>query len=113
MPYGHPISDFPKNTRDEVVNLKGETGNPTIHADSPDTVSGTRSSITITSGKRTMRITNVGTVDCYYGDVTVTAANGSPLYSNGESVTFENVKDNFTVHIITAAGTTELRICEF
>lgn len=104
---------FTKNTRDEVINLRGELRSPAVHSSSPVTVTNTRAALTLTSGKRHMRVTNIGTTDCYYGGVTVTKDNGDVLFSNGESIFFENLKDSFAVYFITAAGTTELRVVEF
>ena len=103
-----------KNTRDDVINLAGELRNSSIHPDSPKTISTTASAVTVSTGKRTIKILNFGSKDCYMGDSNVTSANGLPLYANGESILFENVKDNFTVYFICATGdSTTLRILEF
>ncbi len=104
---------FQKSSRDRVINVDGELGNPSIHADSPKNITTTASAVVLGGGKRTLRITNIGSTDCYYGDSSVTSANGVPLFAAGESVVFKNCKDDFTVYFITASGTTELRVVEF
>ena len=106
-----PKSRFIKDTRDNVINMRGELGNPT-HG-TPITVTSIAQAVTITAGKRFLKLTNVGAVDCYFGALGVTSANGTPLYSNGEMVVFENVKDNFLVYFITASSTSELRRLEY
>ncbi len=114
MSYQHPLADFPKNTRDEVVNLLGEISSPAQHADSPKTVNDGRVSVTLTSGKRSMTIENNGVNDAFYGNSTVTSTNGKTLFAHGESVHFSNCRDGFTLFFITATGkTTTLRIIEF
>ena len=102
-----------KNARDDVINMRGELRNVSIHSDSPKTVTSTRSAITSSGGKRLIRITNVGTNDCYIGDITVTSSNGEIIYAEGATVTFDNVKDDFTVYVVTGGSDeTELRIIE-
>lgn len=101
-----------KNSRREVINLRGETGNPTQRT-TPITVTTTAQAIVITGGKKTITLTNTGTVDCYFGDSAVTATNGEPIYAHGERKTFVNVKDDFIVYVITASDTTTLRVMEY
>ena len=114
MVYGHPLPDFVKNTRNEVINLMGELNNPTHRSAAVNIGGAAETAITITLGKRTMRITNIGTKDIYYGATGVTSVIGTPIFSNGESVTFANVKDNFVVYLRAATGdTSEIRLVEF
>ena len=103
-----------KNSRGQTINLHGEEGSPSVHADSPKTITDAITTVAISSGRRSIEIENRGGKDCFYGGSAVTSANGRTLYSNGESKTWINVKENWTVYFICAAGeSTTLRIVEY
>ena len=107
-----PKDRYIKNKKDEVINLKGELGNPT-HSTAL-TITAVAQQITISTGKKTILLTNIGTKDAYVGSTGVTSSNGTPVFSSGESIRFDNVKDDFAVFAVTAAGTsTEFRVLEF
>ena len=111
MVYQHPIPDFVKNTRDEVINLQGELGNPTHTAQT--SVDSTGTSLTITSRKRSMILYNTGSKNCYYGASGVASTTGGVIWS-GSAMTFYNVKNDFTIYLICAAGeSTTIQRVEF
>ena len=99
-----------KNTRDDVINLKGEIRNPSQQ--DPVTVTSVATQITASTNKRILYLTNTGVNDCFLGDTNVTSSNGTPLLA-GESFVFDNIKDLFTVFAITSDNDTTLRILEF
>lgn len=69
--------------------------------------------ITITSGKKTIEIQNSGVANIYYGGSGVSSSNGITLFRNSSKI-FSNVKDTFSVFIVTAPATTsEIRIVEY
>lgn len=111
MPYPHPISDFVKNSRDQVINLQGELGNPTHTAQIA--VDQNESSITLTSGKRSMFLYNTGSKNCYFGATGLASTTGGVIWA-GTAMTFYNAQDDFTIYLICAAGeSTTLQRVEF
>jgi hypothetical protein len=101
MVYSHPISDFVKNSRDAVINLQGELGNPTHTAQIA--VTAVEAATTITSGKRSMILYNTGSKNAYFGATGVASTTGGVIWA-GSAMTFYNVKDDFTIYLICAAG---------
>lgn len=77
------------------------------------TCSDTAQQITMTTGKRTIEIQNVGTKIIYYGGTGVTSSNGVKLFPNQTKV-FANVKDSFSVYLVCASTeTAEARLVEY
>lgn len=76
-------------------------------------VTSTAQEITMTVGKRTIEIQNTGTKIIYIGGSGVTSSNGIQLFPN-QSRIFANVKDTFSIFIVTAATeTSTLRVLEY
>jgi hypothetical protein len=68
--------------------------------------------ILIGAGKRTIELIVSGAEDVYYGGAGVTVLTGSPIYS-GQGKIWANVKDDFSVYVITVVAGSELRITEY
>ena len=104
-------SGISRNSRDAVVNLQGELGNPTHTA--RISVNATPAATTLSSGKRTMILYNTGTKDCFFGASGVSNTTGGVMYS-GTAFQFNNCKDSFAVWLVTAATeTTTINRVEF
>jgi len=79
----------------------------------PITVTSTAQKITITTGKRTIEMQNTSSNIVYFGGVGVTSAKGIKFFPNSSKV-FANVKDSFSIYLITSgAETAEVRIVEY
>lgn len=77
------------------------------------TVTDTAQEITISTGKRTIELQNVGSSIVYYGGSGVTSANGIKLFP-GQTKPFSNVKDTFSIYLVCATGeNSELRAVEY
>ena len=77
------------------------------------TVTSTAQAITVTVGKRTIEIQNLGTKNIYYGGSGVTSLNGIRVFPSQTKV-FANVKDTFSIYLVTASGdTADTRIVEY
>ena len=79
----------------------------------PITVTSTAQVITPTTGKRTIEMQNTGSNIVYFGGIGVTSAKGIKFFPNSSKV-FVNVKDSFSIYLVTAAAeTAEVRINEY
>ena len=77
------------------------------------TATSTAVEITLTVGKRTIEIQNVGSKMIYYGGSGVTSSNGIKLFPN-QVKAFANVKDDFSIFLVTdGSDTSEYRMCEY
>lgn len=92
-----------------IATLNESTSPATI---APVIASNTRVSHTITLGKKKLVVQNIGDKFVYWGDSTVTSANGQLLFPK-QSKTFDGCEDGFIVYFITSgADTSELRKAE-
>ena len=112
MPLTHEgINGIVRNSRDQVINLRGELRNPQQTAAISVTDAGT--SFTVTANKRHILVYNIGTSDAFFGGSDVASTTGVPILA-GTFHLFENVSDSFQVFLImSAAETTTLRRVEF
>ena len=68
----HPYDlSYPRNSRDKVMNIEGELGSPEHGA--PITATNSAQAISLSAGKRVIRVTNIGTKDAYYGGAGVSS----------------------------------------
>lgn len=82
------------------------------HQDEID-VSSTPTQITISAGKNSLEIANVGDNDIYYGGSGVSSADGMILF-RGSTKAWTHVKESFSVYVVCAAGeTSKLRVVEY
>ena len=82
------------------------------HRSTPITANGTAQQITLTAGMRSIEIQNTGSSVIYYGGSGVTTANGLKLFPN-QTKPFNNVKDTFSIYVITDGTSVELRVVEY
>lgn len=69
--------------------------------------------ITITVGNRTIELQNTGSSNIYYGGSGVDDTDGLKLFPNQTKI-YANVKDDFSVYIVTATGeTSTCRVVEY
>lgn len=77
------------------------------------TVTSTAQEITISTDKRTIELQNSGTSIVYYGGSGVSSSSGIKLFPN-QSKVFANVKDSFSIYLVTEnPNTSEVRIVEY
>ena len=76
------------------------------------TVNTTPQEITLTAGKKTIELVASpdNNADIFYGGSGVNSNTGAPLY-NGK--VFRDCKANFSVYVVVAAGTQNLRVIEY
>ena len=75
-------------------------------------VTDTAQEITLTAGCRTIWLQNSGSNDIQIGGSGVLTTTGVTIFTD-QTMIFNNVKDDFSIYVITVAGGSELRIVEF
>lgn len=86
-------------------------GNPVPQT--PLTITTVAQAISIPHGIISLELQNTGSNDVYFGDSAVTSAKGGVIYSNGDRKVFENIPSNFTIYVLTASGSSTLRVIHY